>query len=369
MSDALVRFKRARLAAELRARRLALEEQPTTDAGDIAVHGVAAPFGEPTGDGRMLAAGSLVWDLDVEGVPILWDMAEGDHTGAVIGRLDSITDAGGSLEVTGRLFGSMPELDRISRLIAENAIGWSLSLDDIESETRLSEPEWEEQRDGTIIIKTSRQQELTTVTHARVRHLALVDTPAWPVARPVLGAPPAIAAAAAGYLYPAHHFARWESPEMVPLSVTTDGRVWGHGAGDGCFRGDGRCLKYTPDPDPDMRNFHVATACLDDGSTIRVGSLTCAGLHASTSLPTVADVRRHHEDSSAVWARVVAWNDKYGRLCITGSVVPGLDETTLAQVSGAPLSPELWPVPGTPGLTLVGLHAVNTPAWPTLTPA
>ena len=367
MSDALRRYRQARLKADLRLRRTGLAAAADTardQSSDVPVYGIAAPFGEGTGDGRIIAAGALEWDLDTESVPILWDMEEGDHSGAVIGTLDSITDTGGALEVTGRLFGSMPDLDRISLLIDENAIGWSLGLDDLEAETRLTEPEWSEERDGTIVIKTSRQQELTTVTHGRVRHLALVDTPAWPVARPVLGSPPALAASALGWTFPADHFKRWESAEPVPLTVTPDGRVWGHGAGDGCFRGDGTCRKYTADPDPDMKNFHVGTACLDDGSVIRVGSLTCSGLHASTDLPTVADVRRHHEDSSTVWARVVAWNDARGRLCIAGSVVPGLDDRTLAQVSGSALSLEAWPVPGTPGLTLVGAHSVIVPAWP-----
>ena len=112
-----------------------------------------------------------------------------------------------------------------------------------------------------------------------------------------------------------------------------------------------------------MRNFHTGTVSLDDGSVIRVGSLTAAGLHASP-MGSVADQRRHHEDSTTVWAKVRAWNDRFGRLCISGSVVPGLDPNFVAQVSRLPVSVELWPVPGVSGRTMVGAHTVVTPAWP-----
>ena len=112
-----------------------------------------------------------------------------------------------------------------------------------------------------------------------------------------------------------------------------------------------------------MVNFHTGTVTLDNGNVIRAGNLTCAGLHASVSM-SHAQQRRHHEDSTTVWAKVVAWNDRKGRLCVSGSLVPGLDPTFTAQVAGLPISPELWPVPGVRGLTLVGAHSVITPAWP-----
>lgn len=370
--DALHRYKVARLLRDWRARtgtEPCSDCQPTVAASpdDIALHGVAAPFDLPTGDGRMIAAGALEWDLEVEGVPIIWDLDDGDHTGQIVGRLDTIVDSGGTLDVSGRLFALGPvELDRLVNLISENAIGWSLGLDDVESETRWSEPDVVEEKDGTVVVRHTRERELTTVTHARVRHLALVDTPAFPVARPVLGqAPEPLAAAAQMHPYPASHFERWESRLPVPLQVTRDGKVWGHAAGDGCFRGNqGVCAKYTVDPDPAMRNFHTGTLELDNGEVIRVGTLTGASLHADPKDHRVSSQRAHHENTSTIWAKVIAWDDARGRLCITGSVVPGLDPVVLAQVAGQPVSVEKWPIPGVRGVTLVGAHTVNMPAWP-----
>lgn len=350
------------------------DEQPTTAAvvrEDVALHGLAVPYDVPTGDGRMVRGGALSWDLDEEGIPILWDREDGDHTGMVVGRVDALyADKAGVHVEAARLFATEdPEaaaaVSRIVELIENNAIGWSVLLDGEEAESVYREPEVIE-RDGEIVARFKPGDSLYTVISARVRHLALVDTPAFPGARPILGPAEALAAAARGHVFPGSHFERWESREPTPLQVTADGRVWGHAAGDGCFRtgsADGTCRKYSADPDPKMRNFHTGTATLDNGEVIRAGVLTCANLHADTRM-SHSQQREHHENSSTVWAKVIAWNDSRGRLCVSGSVVPGLDEKTLAQVSGLPVSIEAWPVPGVSGLTLVGAHTVNAPAWP-----
>lgn len=374
MNDTLGRFRAHRLVAAFKARRepcLECEEDAVTAAvNDVEIHGLAVPYDQPTGDGRMIASGSLVWDLEEEGVPIIWDRAEGDHTGAVVGRIDALrADDSGVWVESARLFGtsdaeSGAAVDRIVELIRENAVGWSVMLDDETTVSTFREAKMTENEDGSVTVTSSRSDMLHTITSGRLRHLAIVDTPAFPGARPVLGPAPVNAAVAAVSTYPAAHFEKWDSEKLVPLQVSPDGRVWGHAAGDGCYRGDSKvCRKYTPDPDAKMRNFHTGTVGLDNGSVIRVGALTAASLHADAR-GSLHEQRRHHEDSSTVWAKVIAWNDHKGRLCVSGSVVPGLSAEFLDQVAGLPLSVELWPVPGVPGLTLVGAHTVITPAWP-----
>lgn len=380
--DVLSRFKARRLAERYRQARA----KPCTDCSDAAapwvaailredvqIHGLAVPYDLPTGDGRMVAKNALNWNLEDEGVPIIWDRQEGDHTGMVLGKVDRLRGDDSGVYVEGaRLFATEdPEasaaVSRVVELIAENALGWSVALDDEEVEVTHREAEIVENSDGSVTARYGRGHDMSTVTSARVRHLAIVDTPAFPGARPVLGLAPVNAAAAAVATYPAGHFDRWESLEPVPLRVETDGRVWGHAAGDGCYR-DGvgmACSTYTPDPDPKMRNFHTGTASLTNGAVIRVGSLTAAGLHASVN-NSLEEQRRHHEDSTRVWAKVVAWDDPQGRLCVSGSVVPGLDPTFMGQVAGLPISGEWWPVSGVRGLTLCGAHTVVTPALPVL---
>lgn len=171
-------------------------------------------------------------------------------------------------------------------------------------------------------------------------------------------------------VYPSDHFTRWDTrtKDMMPLTFHPDGRITGHIAGNGCFRnGDmTRCIRYQPDSDPKLTNFHAWTTTLDNGRVIRTGVLTAGSKHADLYAGmTASDVRRIHEDTSTVVARVRAWEDENGRLAVAGSVVPTIDPGFLAQAAGAPVSIEQIPTFETNGRnTLVAAHMVVSPAWP-----
>jgi hypothetical protein len=173
-------------------------------------------------------------------------------------------------------------------------------------------------------------------------------------------------------VFPADHFQKWQSrgKDMQPLTFHPDGRITGHIAGQGCFRnGDmTRCQRYQPDPDPKLSNFHSWTTTLDNGEVIRTGVLTAGGKHADLYAGmTASDVRRIHEDTSTVVARVRAWEDGSGRLAVAGSIVPTIDPGFLSQAAGAPVSIEQIPTFETNGRnTLVSAHMVVHPAWPVL---
>lgn len=171
-------------------------------------------------------------------------------------------------------------------------------------------------------------------------------------------------------VFPSTHFDTWDADgrEQTPLTFEADGRIYGHIAGQGCYKnGDmTTCNRYTRDPDPKLRNFHTWTTTLDDGRVIRTGALTAAARHADVRLPLEA-ARDYHENTSTVVARVRAWEDSRGRLAVAGSVVPGLDDTMLGQVAGAPVSIEQWPTMETGGRnTLSAAHLVVDPAWPVI---
>lgn len=173
-------------------------------------------------------------------------------------------------------------------------------------------------------------------------------------------------------VYPAEHFNRWDTrgKTMQPLTFHPDGRITGHIAGSGCFRnGDmTRCTRYQPDPDPKLSNFHSWTTTLDNGRVIRTGVLTAGSKHADLYAGmTASDVRRIHEDTSTVVARVRAWEDGNGWLAVAGSVVPSVDPGFLSQAAGAPVSIEQIPTFETNGRnTLVAAHMVVHPAWPVM---
>lgn len=172
-------------------------------------------------------------------------------------------------------------------------------------------------------------------------------------------------------VFPSEHFEKWDTSgqEWTPLTWAPDGHVFGHAAGDGCFRnGDvSWCERYEPDPDPRLRNFHTWTTTLDDGRVIRTGALTAAANHADVMNMTREQARAYHENTSTVVARVIAWEDERGRLAISGSMVPGLSDDMIGRAAGAPISVEQYPTRETGGRnTLTAAHLVVTPAWPVL---
>jgi hypothetical protein len=176
-------------------------------------------------------------------------------------------------------------------------------------------------------------------------------------------------------VWPADHFEKWRSATYEPLTVHPDGQITGHLAGDGCFQnGDASvCVKYKRDVDPTLARFNTWTTTLDDGNVIRTGALTAGGPHAPVMEATKqgwkdADIRRFHEDTSTVFARVVAWEDEKGRLAVAGSIIPELDPMFVRQAAGAPVSIEKMPMHETGWRnTLVGAHMVVTPALPVVT--
>lgn len=357
------------MATRMRARRLVAAIAPPAVPDDTAE--VAADLTDSviavesatmaTGDGRRIDPGALRADVDVP-IPILWDRDDGDHTGVVVGHYDPATFtrlADGTITVSGMLGptrdpDTAAAIGRIVELLEANNIGQSVMLDTMSGHTEAmatrddADDEW------------SHDDVVDVVTSARIRHVALVDTPAMPEARPVL--------ASAGRLYPADHFAQWTSPDPVPFTVEPDGRVWGHAAGTGCHRSAGRdCLLYSADVDPTMQGFHTSgRLALDNGDTVRVGPVTFGGLHADTSM-TAEQRRQHHENGSTTVALVRAWDDDRGRLAVAGTLVSGLDDTTVDQLRGCAPSYERWPEGG--GLTLLGLHLVPRPAHPVATAA
>lgn len=334
--------------------------------GPVTVEGVTS------GDGRRIEAGAVWWDNDP--VPILWDRVDGDHTGQTVGAYTSLARNGVG-EIVGKgTLGPTNDPDtaaaiaRIVELIGDRSIGQSVMLDSVDGRQEAVAV----RDDGDVDGGGSWRHDdvVHVVESARVRHVALLDTPAFAECRPELAAAAVAAASAdtAVRALPAAHFARWDSKDPVPFTVDEDGRVWGHAAGTGCHRSPGpACLLYTGDVDPAMDGFHTSgMVTLDDGTTIRVGPVTFGGLHADTSMSR--DQRRvHHEAGSTVVALVRAWDDVRGRLSVAGTLVGGLDPTTVDQIRGCSPSYERWPERG--GLTLVGLHLVPMPAHPVATAA
>lgn len=108
-------------AVTIRPRHVAIVDTPAfSDARlslneDGSVSGPVVFEGRWTGDMRMLPFESLVWDEELLPIPIIWDRAEGDHTGMTVGWIDSLERQSG---VTSAMLPEPISEDQVEALVA-----------------------------------------------------------------------------------------------------------------------------------------------------------------------------------------------------------------------------------------------------------
>lgn len=137
----------------------------------LAWHGVLAPEGVWSGDGRMFAPDSLRFrDLPL---PLTWQKASGEgHDGSVtVAKIDSIERVDGMMQATG-VFLATPEADEVVGLLAEfGKFGVSVDADDAEFDF--------DESTGQV-----------TFSSARIASASIVAIPAFAEAFIALGAAP-----------------------------------------------------------------------------------------------------------------------------------------------------------------------------------
>jgi hypothetical protein len=164
---------------------------------EIPVHGVLAPEGVATGDGRMFAEGGLTTrDLPL---PIAYQPVSGDGHGgaATVGRIDEVFRQGSEMRFRGALVLSKEYSGEVIEGILDGTVrGISVDVDDIEIDMALSE-------DGAVGEQTGRLP-VTVFAHARIAGVTIVPIPAFQEAFMGLGhefadelSPEALAACAA----------------------------------------------------------------------------------------------------------------------------------------------------------------------------
>lgn len=194
---------------------------------------VLARLGTPTGDGRILTEGGITSrDLPL---PLLYQAATDDgHGGSiVVGRIESIEFGNGMVTARGSMLAEQGWAAMES--IEAGVIGPSVDLDDIE---------YVMDADERIVITRGRIAGATLVAIPAFADVSITldPLPAEPLHVPEWVEESAYADYAAGLaafaitaaptafelLPPAEWFAPPEFGELTPLTVTTDGRVFGH---------------------------------------------------------------------------------------------------------------------------------------------
>lgn len=174
----------------------------------------------------------------------------------------------------------------------------------------------------------------------------------------------------------------FEQPKLsgpTPLTVTPEGRIYGHIAlWDVPHRGflhyEWSERIYAPRSRTSYRQFLLhplaVSCCADDAcgherKSVMTGTLTFGTTHAGKRLSAAA-AQRFYEDSGLQGADVAIWDDQWGP-CVSGALRPGMDDARVREVLGSTPSGDWRRIDG--GLELCAVLGVNCGGIPVLASA
>lgn len=157
---------------------------------------------------------------------------------------------------------------------------------------------------------------------------------------------------------PASAFADPRLPKPTPLTVTEDGRVFGHlGKWGECHLGIGDRCVLLPKTRTDYQLFKTGAVVTAGGEQIRVGKITVGTGHAHPHYGIVPS-REHYDNSGWCAAVVNIGEDQFG-VWVAGVVT---DTEKIPELRRSPLSGDWRRYNG--NLELVAALAVNNPGFP-----
>lgn len=161
--------------------------------------------------------------------------------------------------------------------------------------------------------------------------------------------------------HPAMQFTAEGCPAGVPVTITDEGRVYGHIATWGtCHTGYAdRCVQPPTSPSQ-YAYFRTGAVRTAEGTEVPVGQLTLGCGHADLTLGHRATAD-HYDNSGAGWADVAVGEDEFG-IWFSGAIRPGLTEQQLRTARALSLSGDWRPVGGR--LELLAALSVNVPGFP-----
>ncbi len=150
-----------------------------------------------------------------------------------------------------------------------------------------------------------------------------------------------------------------DGSHAVPLTITEDGRVFGHVARWGqCHVGFQNACVSPPESDTAYAHFHVGEVVTAEGERVPTGTLTMNADHASTDRGvTAAQARDHYAHSGLGWADVRVTNGQFGPWAC-GALRPDVTDEQVRILRALTLSGD-WRRG-----ELIGVLAVNTPGFP-----
>jgi 2'-5' RNA ligase len=160
---------------------------------------------------------------------------------------------------------------------------------------------------------------------------------------------------------PAAWFTAPELDEPTPLTVTDDGRVYGHGAlWNSCHTGFGNTC-VSPPREGLHTYFRQGELVTLEGHHVAVGHITLGTGHAPTYGTDVRQTLEHYDNTGTVVADVVSGEDRFG-IWVSGALRSGLAPARVRELRAAKLSGDWRRIGGQ--LRLVAFLAVNVPGFP-----
>jgi len=160
---------------------------------------------------------------------------------------------------------------------------------------------------------------------------------------------------------PAEWFDDPQLPGPTALTITDDGRIFGHLATWGtCHTGfDGQCV-LAPRSRTNYGYFRTGCVQCSDGTVVATGPITMGTGHAPITAGRQVAVE-HYDNSGWGAADVALGEDAYGPW-LAGALRPGVTPEQVRELRASSLSGD-WRRVGS-GLELVAALAVNTPGFP-----
>lgn len=160
---------------------------------------------------------------------------------------------------------------------------------------------------------------------------------------------------------PAEAFADPKLKAPTRLTITEDGRVFGHLAQwKVCHVGIGNACVIAPRSKTQYSLFRVGTVLLDDGAQAQVGKITLGTGHANEQWGVMPS-REHYDNTGWAAALVNVGEDKHG-IWVSGVLTASMTPEKIVELRASPLSGDWRMVNG--NLELIAALAVNNPGFP-----
>lgn len=323
-------------------------------------------------------------------LPLMWQIKTGSgHEGSVVvGRIDTIERIDGGLGNARGVFDVGPYGREAERMVRGGFLrGVSVDLDKFEAEVQEAEKELAE---GELELppknNNSIKNEKIVVDSARLMGITIVPKPAFqecyimieeeptleleeiPLLEGIYEETPedyeyqlaALAASAAPVVPPKSWFTNPGLGQATPLTISDDGKVFGHiAAWQSSHIGmPGRNVK--PPRSASQYAYFRNGVLRTDAGDVQVGQLTLAGGHASLQA-SADEAIKHYDDTASAVADVVAGEDQFG-IWVSGSLRPDVTPAQIRAFRASSPSGDWRPINGR--LELVAVCQVNVPGFP-----